>query len=95
MDAIDFAGDSEQAIEYARAALIRIPGIKIVEEQDGYLRATATTLLMRFVDDIEIYFDSSAQKLHFRSASRLGKSDLGANRTRMERFVYMFNRLAG
>jgi len=39
---------------------------------------------MRFVDDVEFYFDEKEKMVHIRSASRLGKGDMGVNRKRME-----------
>ena len=50
-----------------------------------YIRAEATTRIFGFVDDLELRFDDSAQRIHIRSASRIGRSDLGANRARVER----------
>ncbi len=40
---------------------------------------------MMFVDDVEFYFDEKRRLIHFRSASRKGHSDMGANRRRMEK----------
>ena len=57
---------------------------KIVEESDNYLYAEFTSKLMGYVDDVEFYLDNSANVVHVRSASRLGKSDLGVNRKRVE-----------
>jgi uncharacterized protein (DUF1499 family) len=42
------------------------------------------TRLMRFVDDAEFYLDEKAGVIHVRSASRLGSSDFGVNRARIE-----------
>ena len=53
--------------------------------QDNYLHVEATSRLFRFVDDVEFYLDADARLIHFRSASRVGHSDLGANRARMHR----------
>jgi Protein of unknown function (DUF1499) len=39
---------------------------------------------MGFVDDVEFWLDRTANVVHVRSASRLGKSDLGVNRKRVE-----------
>jgi uncharacterized protein (DUF1499 family) len=36
------------------------------------------------VDDVHFLFDDAAKEIHFRSASRLGRSDFGVNRKRME-----------
>jgi uncharacterized protein (DUF1499 family) len=57
---------------------------KIISETDNYLYAEFTSKLMGYVDDVEFYLDNSANVVHVRSASRLGKSDLGVNRKRIE-----------
>lgn len=57
---------------------------KLVEEDESYLHYEFTSLLLRFVDDVEFLLDDETKTIHFRSASRTGYSDLGANRTRME-----------
>lgn len=54
---------------------------------DDYIRAEFTSSLFRFVDDVEFYFPQAEQGqalVHVRSASRVGYSDLGVNRTRIE-----------
>ena len=56
----------------------------IIEETDNYLYAEFKSQLMGYVDDVEFYLDSTANVVHVRSASRLGKSDLGVNRKRVE-----------
>ncbi|ACB49404.1 DUF1499-containing protein [Crocosphaera subtropica ATCC 51142] len=56
----------------------------IIEETNDYLYAEFKTPLMGFVDDVEFYLDSDQNVIHVRSASRLGKSDLGVNRKRVE-----------
>ena len=43
-----------------------------------------TSSLMKYVDDVEIYFTGADGLAHVRSASRLGYSDMGANRKRIE-----------
>lgn len=57
---------------------------KIVSESDNYLYAEFTSALMGFVDDVEFYLDEDTGVIHVRSASRLGQSDLGVNRKRVE-----------
>lgn len=56
----------------------------IITETDNYLYAEFKSKLMGFVDDVEFYLDKDANVVHVRSASRLGKSDLGVNRARVE-----------
>jgi len=57
---------------------------RIVDSSDDYLRAEARSRLLRFVDDLELALDAEAGLLAVRSASRLGYSDRGVNRRRVE-----------
>jgi uncharacterized protein (DUF1499 family) len=57
---------------------------KAIASTDNYLYAEFTTPIMRFVDDVEFLLDKDAKVIHVRSASRLGESDLGVNRKRIE-----------
>jgi uncharacterized protein (DUF1499 family) len=59
-------------------------GAEIVKREPGYLYVQFTTRLMKYVDDAEFWFDPDKQVIQVRSASRLGKSDLGVNRERIE-----------
>ncbi|MCK5747936.1 MAG: DUF1499 domain-containing protein [Oricola sp.] len=62
--------------------LIQAEGGRIVERKDDYLAAEFSTKLMGFVDDVE--FRKAEDTTHVRSASRVGRSDFGANRKRVE-----------
>ena len=73
-----------EAKEALKDAIRSIPRTKLVEEDETYLRYEVTSLLFRFVDDVEFLFDDDTKTIHFRSASRTGYGDLGVNRTRME-----------
>jgi len=64
-------------------SIVQGMGGKVVSMSDQYLAATFTSGLFGFVDDLEIRLDSHQQKLHFRSASRVGHSDLGVNKKRV------------
>lgn len=86
-----YASDELHRIEPLRANIEQIA--KIVEQLDDtqiiirdntYLYAEFTSALMGFVDDVEFLHDSDAVVTQVRSASRLGHSDLGANRERIE-----------
>jgi len=59
-------------------------GGKVVEVDDDYLHATFTSALFRFVDDVELHRDAASGLVHIRSASRVGQSDFGVNRKRVE-----------
>jgi uncharacterized protein (DUF1499 family) len=60
----------------------------IIEERPGYLRVEFHTLL--FVDDGEFLLDAEQRLIQVRSASRLGYSDLGKNRRRLEEIRQSF-----
>ncbi|MBI3790918.1 MAG: DUF1499 domain-containing protein [Gemmatimonadetes bacterium] len=85
MPPVPFPDAPAAAQARAKAALLAEPRTAITLEAPGYLRAEATSLLFRFVDDVEIVVDSTARVIRFRSASRIGKGDMGVNRKRMER----------
>lgn len=65
-----------------RHAIEQMPRTQLAEEADGYARYVFTTALFRFKDDVEI--EQSGDDVHIRSASRVGHSDLGTNRKRVE-----------
>jgi len=65
-------------------AISAMDRVNIVEEQDNYLYAEFTSRLMGYVDDVEFLADPANNLVHVRSASRLGHSDMGVNRKRIE-----------
>jgi len=79
-----FQKSFEAAREALKAVVGLLPRSKLVEETESYLHYEFTSLLLRFVDDVEFVFDDTTKTIHFRSASRTGYSDLGVNRRRME-----------
>jgi uncharacterized protein (DUF1499 family) len=91
MPAIPFHGTAEEAQRIARRALLDEPRTTITLEAPGYLRAEARSRLIRFVDDVEVVVDADARVLRFRSASRVGRGDMGVNRKRMQRFTDRFH----
>ena len=66
------------------AVLIEQERTNIVNQEGNYLYAEFTSAIMGFVDDVEFLHDPASGLTHVRSASRLGYSDLGANRERIE-----------
>lgn len=74
-----------EAKEALKAAIGTMPRTKLLEEDEAYLHYEFTSLLLRFVDDVEFLFDDETKTIHFRSASRTGYGDLGVNRRRMEK----------
>ncbi len=63
-----------------KAAITATGGI-ITSESNDYISATYTSGLMRFVDDVELRRDGDVWQV--RSESRVGHSDMGANRKRV------------
>lgn len=77
-------GDGPATIAKISVIVAAMAGAKIIKSDADYLYAQFTTPLMKFVDDTEFWYDPAAQVVQVRSASRIGKSDMGANRTRIE-----------
>lgn len=71
-------------MEQLRQVLASKQGIVVIADEGDYIRAECTSRLMRYIDDIEFLNDAEAGVIHVRSASRVGHSDLGANRNRVE-----------
>ncbi|NJL22346.1 MAG: DUF1499 domain-containing protein [Leptolyngbyaceae cyanobacterium SM1_3_5] len=81
---LTYSDSPQQAIARLKTVIEAQPRTKIIAAEDNYLYAEFTTALMGFVDDVEFYLDEAAGVIHVRSASRLGQSDLGVNRKRIE-----------
>ena len=81
---LTYQGTPEQAMKALRTIIEGTPNTRIVETRPDYLYAEYTSTLIGFVDDVEFYFPPNAKIIHVRSASRLGHSDLGVNRKRVE-----------
>ena len=72
------------AMDRLKSIIKSMPRSRIISSGDGYLRVEFHSLVLRFVDDVEFVIDEPEQLIHFRSAARVGHSDLGVNRRRME-----------
>jgi uncharacterized protein (DUF1499 family) len=79
---LDYNNYSQMAMQALKDLIEAMPRTELVEEYDGYLYFEFSTPLLGFVDDVEFYCDGEV--IHVRSASRLGYSDLNANRKRIE-----------
>ena len=84
-----------QAMADLKGVIQNLERTKIITETENYLYAEFTSALMGFVDDVEFLLDDSANVIHVRSASRLGQSDLGVNRKRIETIRAKLNELRG
>ncbi|HEY3350142.1 MAG TPA: DUF1499 domain-containing protein [Thermoanaerobaculia bacterium] len=79
-----FTGDSAEALARVKAAALSFPRTRVAEEAPGYVHVTFTSAVFRFVDDVEFEADEAAKVIRVRSASRVGRSDFGVNRKRVE-----------
>ena len=84
VDPLKYEGDYVSAKERLKSVIATVPRMTIVKEEDKYLHTEATTFFFRFVDDCEFLIDDKNKLIHVRSASRVGHSDLGVNRKRVE-----------
>ncbi len=84
VEPIAFDGDPAAALDRLRRAVLSLPRARIVRADQSYLHAEFTSLFFRFVDDVELLIDPTRRLIQVRSASRVGYSDLGANRRRVE-----------
>jgi uncharacterized protein (DUF1499 family) len=81
---LTFASTPEQAIANLKNIIQSLPKTQIITESQDYLYVEFKSALLGFVDDVEFYLDRNAKVIQVRSASRLGQSDLGVNRKRIE-----------
>jgi uncharacterized protein (DUF1499 family) len=92
MAPILFSGPPEAAADRIRAIIATFPRATIDRDSGNYMHVEFRSALFRFVDDVEFLIDPNAGQIHFRSASRVGHGDLGANRRRMEAIGAAWNR---
>ena len=81
---IQLTGDIPTTIAKLKQIISSMPQTKIIKETNNYLYVEFASKLMGFVDDVEFYLEDGSKAIQVRSASRLGESDLGVNRQRIE-----------
>jgi len=77
-------GDGPATLARIKSIIATTPGAQLVTEKPDYLYATFSTRLMKYTDDVEFWLDPKASVVQVRSASRLGRRDFDANRSRIE-----------
>jgi uncharacterized protein (DUF1499 family) len=95
VDPIRYAGSRAEAVDRLKAILMARPRTRIVKATSDYLHAESTSALMRFVDDVEFFLPEKGGVIHVRSASRVGYSDFGVNRKRVEAIRAAFESAGG
>jgi uncharacterized protein (DUF1499 family) len=91
IEPIRYEGTEHRAMGRLITVVQGMKRCRIITIDDHYIHAEFTSAFFRFVDDVEFYFDSEAKIIHMRSASRIGYSDFGVNRQRMEKVRSLFN----
>jgi uncharacterized protein (DUF1499 family) len=81
---LTYKGDRAAAKEALLKVLSVVPRTVVVESGEDYIRYESKSKLFGFVDDGEFYFPKDEAVIQLRSAARMGESDLGVNRTRVE-----------
>jgi uncharacterized protein (DUF1499 family) len=84
MAPIPLTGSADAARRHLLEQIASRPRARVVATDSTYVHAEFRSRVFGFVDDVEFRLDPTHGVLHFRSASRLGRGDLGANRRRME-----------
>jgi uncharacterized protein (DUF1499 family) len=82
VEALEFKGNLKDSKENIIKAIENYGDAKIIKNENDYIYAVFTTGKMKYHDDVEFYFDDREKLIHFRSASRIGYSDMGLNRER-------------
>lgn len=90
IEPLSYKGDRTEAYNNFLKILSVVPDTVIIEQSDNYIRTESRSKIMGFVDDAEFYFPEDEKVIHWRSASRLGDSDLGVNRRRLEQIRLAF-----
>ena len=76
--------DGPATLARIKAIVSTMPGASVVNSAPDYLHAQFETRLMKYVDDVEFWFDPKANLVQVRSASRVGRKDFDVNRQRVE-----------
>ena len=89
---IFYKGSHDNAKQNLLLAIKKFRSAKVKKELDQFIHVEFTSNIFRFIDDVEFYLTEKGV-IHFRSASRIGYSDLGVNRRRIEIIRIAFNNI--
>ena len=90
MEPIKYSGDLEDAKAKIISIINSLKRSKIITNEENYIHIEFRTATFRFADDVEFLFDDKEKIIHFRSRARMGYSDMGVNRKRMEEITKLF-----
>lgn len=84
IEALPAEGEPAAALARLQEIIGSMPRSEIVSASGDYVHAEFTSLIFRWVDDVELLADPATDVIQVRSASRTGYGDLGVNRSRVE-----------
>ena len=91
IDPIGFSqSNAAEVLSRLKNSVLEMGG-SVQVEADNYVAFTFTSSIFRFVDDLEIRIDTDKNMIHLRSASRVGRSDRGVNKKRIEQLKKLFH----
>lgn len=93
ISAIQFSIPAADAWKLSRQAVLSLPRSQIITESANYLHAECRSAVFGFVDDLELQLRPSEGIIAVRSASRLGHSDFGVNKKRVEALRHALSKL--
>lgn len=93
IDPLPYTGSISEAIAGLTAIITQMKRASIVTAAENYVHAEFKSALFGFIDDSEFYFDAEQKVIQVRSASRIGYSDLGVNRRRIEQIRAQWTKL--
>lgn len=88
-----YKGTLEESKKNIENIIEGFEGAKIITNEKNYIHVVFSTKLMKYKDDAEFYFNKNKKIIEFRSASRIGKSDLGMNRKRYEEIKGLYQKI--
>jgi uncharacterized protein (DUF1499 family) len=90
IEPLQFSGPRDAARQKLLAILEKLNRARVTRSDTDYIHAEFRSLIFQFVDDVEFLFAAEGNIIHVKSASRVGYSDLGANRRRVEQIRSAF-----
>jgi uncharacterized protein (DUF1499 family) len=89
--ALPFTKSPTEAKKSLRERVESLDRVKLTEDSGNYLRYEFRSTIFGFIDDVEFEFNETTKQVRVRSASRIGHSDFGVNRKRLEKIQTLLN----
>ena len=90
IEPFSFQDPPAEAMQRLKDAVLTLKRVTIIEEQPDYLHVEVRSLIFRFVDDVEFTLEPEQGLIQIRSSARVGYTDFGVNRRRVERIRQKF-----